>query len=90
MFAAFSASFVARIAYDAGCISSTNSDSPRNAIEPTLLRLIRNACWASIRDTMREASTVGFVASAALAPSASRTAALADRTASVEREWISR
>ena len=81
---------VARIAYDAGCISSTNSDSPCSAIEPILLRLIRNACWASMRDTIREARIVGAVASEACASSASSTAALAERTASVEREWISR
>ena len=88
--AAFSASLTARIAYEAGCISSTNSDSPGSAIEPSLLRLMRNACWWSSRETSVEARIFGVVASDGEAPSASSTARLADRTAAVEREWNSR
>ena len=88
MLDAFSASLIARIAYDAGCISSTNSDSPGSAIEPSLLRLIRNACWWSSREISFDARIDGGVASDAVAPSAASTAALADSTAAVEREWI--
>src|SRR3954454_11089012 len=60
---AFSASLVARIAYDAGCISRTNTDSPGSAIEPSLFRLTRNACWLSMRLMMVLASTCGGGAS---------------------------
>ena len=87
--AAFSASLVARIAYEAGCISSTNTDSPASAIEPILLRLIRKACCGSSMVMIFDASTRGRVASRALTPSESSTAPLAARTSSVP-PWISR
>jgi len=45
--AAFSASSIARIAYAAGCTSSTKSDSPASTMDPCLLRLTRNACCGS-------------------------------------------
>ena len=80
MAAAFSASFVARIAYDAGAISSTNSDSPGRAIEPILLRLMRKACCRSSMVTMREASTCGLIAWSGSAPSESSTASPATFT----------
>jgi hypothetical protein len=83
MRACFSASLAARIAYEAGWSSKTNSDSPGSTIEPSLFRLTRNACWASTPVMIREARTCGRVAEAALTPSADRTAPPAARTASV-------
>jgi hypothetical protein len=77
------------MAYEAGCISSTNSDSPASAIEPSLFRLIRNACWGSSMVMISEASTCGRTADDAAAPSDSSTAVPAARTSSIP-PWISR